>query len=290
MGGGRWTTSDWSKYKSSRSITEDSSVRDIYKSRSLNPSLNPYGVKVRESRDSAEHPNSTPIILAFDVTGSMGYLAEEIAKNSINSLILDLYKENNVKDPQVMIMAIGDAYSDRAPLQVSQFESDIRIAEQLSDVYFEGCGGGNGGESYSAAWYFASRHTDIDSYNLHNRKGFLFTIGDEPVHKYLTKEQIFTIFGDKVPEDLSVEELRDEVSKKYHIFHICVGHAELYDSLPKWSRIMGERTMYLKDHTKLASKIKELIMLQSSQDEFMVKEFHDKDNLEKADGADLVTF
>lgn len=290
MGGGKWTTSDWSNYKTARKITTDSSVRDIYTSRSLKDSLNPYEVKVRESRDSTEHPNSTPIIIAFDVTGSMGYLAEEIAKNSINNLILDLYKENKVKDPQVMIMAIGDAYSDKAPLQVSQFESDIRIAEQLGDVYFEGCGGGNGGESYSAAWYFASRHTDIDSYNVHGRKGFLFTIGDEPVHKYLTREQIFTIFGDNVPEDLSVEELRDEVCKKYHIFHICVGNAEYFDAPSKWKKILGEHTMYLKDHTHLASKIKELIMLQSSQDEDISKEVHDKDNLDKAEGADLVMF
>jgi hypothetical protein len=38
------------------------------------PALDPYGVAVRESRDSDEHPQSLAIAVLFDVTGSMGGL------------------------------------------------------------------------------------------------------------------------------------------------------------------------------------------------------------------------
>ena len=77
----------------------------------------------------------------------MGNTAVEVAKK-LNEIMTNLYEE--VSDVQFMIMGIGDLYCDEAPIQASQFESDIRIAEQLDKIYFEGGGGGNGYESYTA--------------------------------------------------------------------------------------------------------------------------------------------
>ena len=289
MGGGVWRSSDWDSYKTSRKITSASTVRDIYTSTRMKEGLNPLKIKVRESCDSAEHPNSTPIILGLDVTGSMGYLAEEIAKTGLNEIIMNTYKDKPVEDPQIMIMAIGDAYSDSAPLQATQFESDIRIAEQLSEIYFEGRGGGNGGESYLAAWYFAARHTSIDSYNLHGRKGYLFTIGDEPNHKYLTREQIKEFFGDDVPDDLSATELLEEVSKKYNVYHICVGRYAYYGSDTKWRSLLGERVTTLDDHTKIPKVIGQILKLTAEQEEKQkIKE--KESSLPKKDNTELITF
>jgi hypothetical protein len=69
MGGGNWRAEDWKRYSSSRISGRDSS--QIYVSREMKPEYNPFNVKVRESRDSAEHPDSTPIRIGLDVTGSM---------------------------------------------------------------------------------------------------------------------------------------------------------------------------------------------------------------------------
>ena len=55
----------------------------------------------------------------------------------LNTLLTEIYEKNPVEDPQVMFVAFGDTTCDRHPLQVTQFESDIRIAEQLNDIYFE---------------------------------------------------------------------------------------------------------------------------------------------------------
>ena len=44
----------------------------------------------------------------------------------------ELYK--SVKDVEFCIMAIGDLSYDNAPIQMGQFESDIRITEQLEKV------------------------------------------------------------------------------------------------------------------------------------------------------------
>jgi hypothetical protein len=45
------------------------------------------------------------------------------------------------------------------PLQATQFEADIRIAEQLLDVFFDRAAAAeDGGESYCLSWYFADMH------------------------------------------------------------------------------------------------------------------------------------
>lgn len=81
MGHGSWTARAYSTYASTTGYT-DKSVHEVFSSRAVNKALNPFGVTVRESRDSAEHPNSIPIILGLDVTGSMGYLRSRDCRNA----------------------------------------------------------------------------------------------------------------------------------------------------------------------------------------------------------------
>lgn len=83
MGRGSYQASDWAKLRASRGITSTSSASSIFTSTKAKDAYLPKFIDVRESRDSEDSPNSTPIILGFDVTGSMGYLAEEIAKNAL---------------------------------------------------------------------------------------------------------------------------------------------------------------------------------------------------------------
>lgn len=222
MGHGSYTSRDWANLQSSRNINADSKVSDLYQSRKMKEAYDPSKIKVRESRDSKDNPLSTAIIVGLDVTGSMGYLSEEIAKNSLNKTMLEIYDKQPVTNPHIMFQAIGDSKSDLAPLQATQFEADIRIAEQLLDVYFEGRGGGNGGESYCLSWYFADTHTDIDCYNKRGKKGYIFTIGDECCHETLTRAEIKRVFGDDVERDYTAKELYQSAARKYNIFHIVM--------------------------------------------------------------------
>lgn len=251
MGGGNWTASSWSGYTQTRGITNQSTADTIFTSKKISDKLNPKGVVYRESCDSQDNPESTPIIIGVDETGSMGYLAEEIAKKSLNAIFTEIYDKQPITNPHIMFMGLGDAYNDDAPIQVSQFEADIRIAEQLQEIYLEGRGGGNNGESYLLAWYFAARHTKIDCFDKRNKKGFLFTIGDEPTHLTLTKEQIKRFFGDDVEADITAESLLAEVSRTYEVFHLIVGNYKRYSSDVKWRALLDERAMVVDDHTKL---------------------------------------
>lgn len=246
MGHGSYQSRDWDRLKSDRNISNQSTVSDLYQSKQMKEALNPYGVKYRESCDSMDNPASTAIIVGLDVTGSMGYLSEEIAKGALNRTMLEIYEKNPVTNPHIMFQAIGDSKSDRAPLQTTQFEADIRIAEQLLDVYFEGRGGGNGGESYLLSWYFAAKHTKIDCYEKRKEKGFLFTIGDECCHNDLTTAEIQRVFGE-IDRNYTAKMLFAEASEKYEIFHIVMkaGAYKYQNSGEAWKELIGNRAIEL---------------------------------------------
>ena len=253
MGCGSWTASSWSSYKTSKKIDDTSDVRSIYHSTACKKEMDPNGVNVRESRDSDEHPNSNAIILGLDVTGSMGSTAETIAKGGLNDIITGIYDKNILEDPQVMVAAIGDTYYDESPLQVGQFESDIRAAKNLTDIWFEGGGGGNGGESYLALWYFAARHTSIDCFEKRGKRGVIFTIGDEPCCRVLPKKHIKKVFGDDVQADLTAENLLTEVSKMYDVYHIGLRSYGFGDESgwyskaeTNWKDLLGQRAMLIR--------------------------------------------
>lgn len=220
MGAGSYSASDWSRLKTSKKIDKSSTASQIFESKSMNAKYDPKYISKREARDSELHPKSTPIMVGVDVTGSMGYLSEQIIKESLNELMLKLYSTKVVEDPQLLFAAIGDV-DDKAPLQVTQFESDIRIAEQLLELWLEG-NGKDFPEDYELLWYFASKHTDIDSYNKRNEKGFCFTIGDASCHERLTAFNIEKIFADSGEKTYSSEELAAMASEKYELFHISI--------------------------------------------------------------------
>ena len=159
----------------------------------------------------------------------MGQAAVEVAKK-LNVIMTKLYEK--VTDVEFLIMGIGDLACDSCPIQASQFESDIRIAEQLDKIYFEFGGGGNSYESYTAAWYFGSRHTKLDCLNR-GRKGIIITMGDEQLNPYLPFKSrghgLSEVTGDNLQSDVETKELYEEASQKFNIYHLDVNHCHRWD-------------------------------------------------------------
>ena len=83
------------------------SAREIFSQRSINNAMNPHGINVRESRDSAEHPESVSIVLALDVTGSMGSIPHHLVKEGLPT-IMGRIIQSGTKDPQLLFLAVGD--------------------------------------------------------------------------------------------------------------------------------------------------------------------------------------
>ena len=229
MGHGHWTREDFLYYSAARGRNVNASGmldsrltdRELFMQRRLHRNLDPRNV-IRECCDTQEHPESLPVILALDVTGSMGAAAAEVAKK-LNGVMTRLYDQ--VRDVEFMVMGIGDLFCDQAPIQISQFESDIRIAEQLDQIFLEYGGGGNGSESYTAAWYMGLNHTRLDCWKR-GKKGLIITMGDEPLNPCLPRRQLAAVTGDDVEGDVITDSLYDQVTQKFEVFHLHVTHRE----------------------------------------------------------------
>lgn len=268
MGGGRFSATDWDTYTTTRTMGKSTAA--VFTSRGMKDSLDPKKIILRESRDSPDNPNSTPIIVGLDVTGSMGMIADNIARSGLNTLFTEIYNRRPVTDPHIAFMGIGDVVCDTAPLQVSQFEADIRIADQLTDLFLEHGGGGNSCESYTLPWYFAAMKVAADSHTKRGRKGYLFTVGDEEPPRQVLAREFERVFGPGQYSDLTSRQLLDMASRSFHVFHVMVEEgSHMRHSRDKvvteWTELLGQRALLLSDHTKLAEVIVSAISVTEGQ-------------------------
>lgn len=208
---------------------------------------NKAGQKIRESRDSAAHPDSLAIATLFDQTGSMGE-GPVVLQRKLGTLMKVLLQRGYVASPHVLFGAIGDAHAGEvAPLQVGQFESGLEMDTQLDNLYLEGCGAGNGGETYGLGLYFMARHTSIDCWEKRNQKGFLFLIGDECPHRMITRQEVSHYVGDNIAQDLTIEQVVAEAQRTYEVFFLHVNNetAVYQNSLAAWRKLLGNHVIQL---------------------------------------------
>jgi hypothetical protein len=172
----------------------------------------------------------------------MGQTAVTVAR-SINNVMTEMY--GKVKDVEFMIMGIGDLAYDEAPIQISQFESDVRIVEQMDQVFFEFGGGGNSYESYTAAWYMGARHCSLDAWKRGGR-GIIITMGDEELNPYLPKAGLHAATGDDLQGDIETPALYEEVKDKFDVYHINVEHRGYVaaDITRSWKALLDDDHYY----------------------------------------------
>ncbi len=238
------------------------SIREIFSQRKINRAMNPNGVTLREARDSEEHPESVAIILGLDVTGSMGSIPHHLVREGLPK-IMDRIIQSGTKDPQLMFLALGDHEYDRSPLQAGQFESSDELLDKwLTNVYLEGGGGGNTGESYLLAWYFAAFHTSIDCFEKRKKKGFLFTIGDEPTLPDIPANDLMLIMGDGQYTSYHAATLLDKARESYHVYHLHIKQTyagSLQETMDGWKQLLGDRLIVLENHEEVSTVLPEII-------------------------------
>lgn len=214
----------------------------VFRQTECHPLMNPKGVRLRESRDSANHPQSLGIVFALDVSGSMGNIPKLLATRELPNFMKVLL-DCLIPDPQILFIAVGDAVYDRAPLQVGQFESTAELMDQwLTWMYLES-GGGSDKESYELAMYFLAVHTEMDCMVKRKKRGYLFMTGDEVPYPSLSRHVVEAVIGDKLEEDIPTEEVVAELQKTYVPFFLIPDYDRARRCERIWRNLLGDHVL-----------------------------------------------
>lgn len=232
------------------------------KERKVHADMDPKDISIRESRDSDDHPAAVPIIIALDVTGSMGHIPHDFVKDGLPTMVSKLIQAG-VKDPAILFLAIGDHTCDRAPLQVGQFESSDELLDKwLTSVYIERGGGANNGESYSLAHYFAGNHTAHDHMEKRGKKGILFTIGDEPALPEINPRDMSEMMNESKAQSLKTENLIKQAQELYHVYHLHLkegSNGQRQDVMDGWKDLLGQNSIIVKDFREIPNVISDIV-------------------------------
>ena len=117
----------------------------------------------------------------------------------------------------------------------------------LTKVFFEGGGGSNPFESYTAAWYFALNNTKLDCHNR-GKKGIIITLGDEPLNPYLPGAALSDVLGCSV-QDVDTKALYEKVVEKFDVYHIAITDTQSFWYHKKgveesWGKVLGQHCIY----------------------------------------------
>ncbi len=214
---------------------------------------------IREARDSTDHPNSKPVFVGLDVTGSMRDVPRMI-QGKLPTLMGLLVRKGYLADPAICMSAIGDANYDRVPLQVGQFESGIEIDDDISNIYMEGGGGGNMHESYDLALFFLARCAKFDAWEKRQQKGYAFIICDEELEGSVRKEHVERVYGSSMglESDIAIEDLMAEVLERWELYVIIpkmTSHFNDPKYSARWRKLLNERVLMLDDPNGISELI-----------------------------------
>lgn len=257
MGGGAWDTG---AYKSSSATRKASGVADFAYTKTAtkaHTNLDPLRISSKpfgklESRDSTEHPESNPVFVCFDVTGSNYERAIDAQKRLPNLMeLLNKY----LTDPQVAVAANDDfTVVGNNAVQISDFESDNRVDDHIRNIWLVNCGGGNDGESYDLLLYAAARKMVLDSVEKRGKKGYMFLYADEPIFKHVQKAEVKAIYGDTVEKDIPISEVIEEARRNFNIFVIWPDGGYLH-AREQYVKLFGEEAVLTSQHPNLLCEL-----------------------------------
>ena len=181
---------------------------------------------------------SDPIIFALDVTGSMGDWSR-IIYDKMPMFYGQIMQQEYLRQPALSFCAIGDVYSDSAPLQVSEFGQGKEIDQLISKIYLEGRGGGGFRESYEVGAYFYNTRIEL----VNAETPFLFITGDEAFYETIPIDIISKFIGVNVTEQIDTYVLFKQLKAKFNLFLIKKPYSNVVSEVTiteEWEKALGK--------------------------------------------------
>lgn len=184
--------------------------------------------------------NKSPVVFAFDVTGSMGSLPK-IIYDKMPMIAGQVVEQKYLDDPAVSVAAIGDILSDAAPIQIGDFSLVRNLDEWLGRIWLEGNGGGQGKESYELTLFFYARNCDMPNAET----PFLIITGDEGFRETLVAADLKDRLGGN-HESTNSQTIFNELKEKFkgNVFLIhrryTSGAGEDSEIVRQWEKALGK--------------------------------------------------
>jgi len=223
------SSSSWGSSSSFSNWGASTTSQSKLSSSTMDSSMNPKGKTLRST-------TKNPIIIMLDVTGSNINFAR-LVYDKLPMLYGQIEQKGYFTDFDISLCAVGDAYCDDYPLQVSDFAKGIELDSWMEKIVLESGGGGNGGESYELAAYYLTERAEF----VQDANPIVFFIGDEPYHSQVNRSQAedldlpFTEPIDPFPG------LRKKFKDNVYMLLNKYGSRDSFDStaLPQWTRALA---------------------------------------------------
>jgi hypothetical protein len=218
----------------------------------------------------------SPLVIVVDGTGSMGQFPNVIFDKLP---LLDDGVTDYLDDCEISYAMVGDACTDKYPLQVQPFGKGKQMVDTLNQLVIEKGGGGNQEESYDLAALYYSRNAEMPKAN----KPILIFICDEGVYSNVQKTWAKKFAKVDIDKKLTRKQLFEELQTKFSVYvirkhyqHGISGDKMTGNNLKihkQWEGLVGEgRIAILNDPKRVVDVILGLLAHESDKVDFFKKE------------------
>ncbi len=241
--------SGWSNPTAYKYDDETKAARDAAAAKAATKGPRTYGNKSEPDvakttpRKQIATKSRNPFVVGVDITGSMAsWPAEIFDRLPLLYQTLSQYRP----DLAVSFAAVGDAESDRFPLQLTEFASGYELEQLLGGLFGEGGGNADPAESFGLLPYWYSTHATIPV-DLQEKPTFIL-FADVSMQPKVQAAHVAKLIGDVV-QDMDAIGLWKQLCKRWDVWFLSrPGRLPEQQVDGQWAQAIGaDRIVHIPD-------------------------------------------